>query len=71
MNEIISYTTLVERERELEKKRSVALARQQWATAIELEARIDECKLWRKRMATSAAPAESRITVDTNERPLV
>lgn len=54
MIDTISYTTLVERENELERKRSVALARQQWATALELEARIDECRLWRKRITANA-----------------
>jgi len=52
---VLNYSALIERETALEKKRASALARQQWHIAIELEARINECKLWRKKLAEPVA----------------
>lgn len=60
----LNYTSLIERETALEKRRASALARQQWAVAIELEARIDECKLWRKKLAEVEPPTMNKIVTE-------
>lgn len=52
---------LVNRERELEKRRTVALARQQWATVIEVEAKLEELNLWRQKMLKDTV---EKITTD-------
>lgn len=45
---------LVDREHELERKRTRALARQQWADVIETEARLSECGNFRKMIVEDA-----------------
>ncbi len=45
------YKMLSDREHELERKRTTALARQQWAVVIELDAKLNEIKLWKKKIA--------------------
>lgn len=50
--DILKYA--VQRELELTKKRSVALARQNWEVVIELEAKLDELALLRKKLANDA-----------------
>jgi hypothetical protein len=40
-------TEFLRREDELDRKRTRALATQQWAKVIDIEARISECQIWR------------------------
>ncbi len=47
-------THLINRETELDRKRTVSLARQQWAAVIELEAKLSECKRLRNWLAENA-----------------
>jgi hypothetical protein len=45
---------LIKREHELERIRTRALARQQWAIVIEVESRIDECEKLRAAIVKDA-----------------
>ena len=58
----------LDREHELDRKRSVALARQRWPEVIELEAKLDELKLWRKKV-NEHAEAIPKPRLKTWEEP--
>jgi hypothetical protein len=51
--EMLKY--LFDREYDLDRRRTRALARQQWEQVIEVDARISECRLMRKHLANEPA----------------
>ncbi len=68
MTTIEIYKLLSDREHELERKRTTSLARAQWATVIELDAKLEEVHLWRKKIANAEQTATNEAMQRTMEQ---